>query len=600
MTFHRSPRSEDSSRGSYDTRGSRTGRPHRDDQPVRRRSGNDEQLIRALDALDGRPYGAYKSVIGDWDYGDFSLAVDRVQADPYAPPSGVRAISTPQRMGLPEAATASRDARIATADYLARAFARAIRERGAQPLAIARTGQEILQRSSCTVMPDRVEVRFQVEMPARGRTIMGRRAAEIFDVDIPDVVMDTLDFRTDSEQAQRAREELAHHIAVYEDYCALQAELAERGWVAFVANGSVLARRSGISQHPLDDALPFASPDTLRATVTLPHAGEVAGMAIEPGVTVIAGGGYHGKSTLLGALQRGVYAHIPGDGRELVATTPDAMKVRAADGRAVTGVDVSAFISHLPGGADTSRFSTDNASGSTSQAASIMEAVELGCPLLLIDEDTSATNLLIRDTRMRALVAADKEPITPLVDRVRALFTERGTSTILVMGGSGDYLDVADRVLMLDSYRCVDATARAREVVASMPRERGDLPGIGEAQPRCPVKVPRADRPKTKAQGLDSFLLDRQNVDVSDIEQIVDPGQTEMIAWLVRGLLEQAAGASAVELLKRLERTMNSEGLDAVVKFGAREFPAFLVRPRLVDVGAALNRYRGLRLTSGT
>lgn len=600
MTFHRSPRSEDSSRGSYDTRGSRTGRPHRDVQPVRRRSGNDEQLIRALDALDGRPYGAYKSVIGDWDYGDFSLAVDRVQADPYAPPSGVRAISTPQRMGLPEAAIASRDARIATADYLARAFARAIRERGAQPLAIARTGQEILQRSSCTVMPDRVEVRFQVEMPARGRTIMGRRAAEIFDVDIPDVVMDTLDFRTDSEQAQRAREELAHHIAVYEDYCALQAELAERGWVAFVANGSVLARRSGISQRPLDGALPFASPDTLRATVTLPHAGEVAGMAIEPGVTVIAGGGYHGKSTLLGALQRGVYAHIPGDGRELVATTSDAMKVRAADGRAVTSVDVSAFISHLPGGADTSRFSTDNASGSTSQAASIMEAVELGCPLLLIDEDTSATNLLIRDTRMRALVAADKEPITPLVDRVRALFTERGTSTILVMGGSGDYLDVADRVLMLDSYRCVDATARAREVVASMPRERGDLPGIGEAQPRCPVKVPRADRPKTKAQGVDSFLLDRQNVDVSDIEQIVDPGQTEMIAWLVRGLLEQAAGASAVELLKRLERTMNSEGLDAVVKFGAREFPAFLVRPRLVDVGAALNRYRGLRLTSGT
>lgn len=564
-----------------------------------RHSGTDQDLIRRLREVDGRSYGAYKSVLGDWDYGDFRLSIDHVQADPYAPPSLVRASAEPKTMGLPDDAYATHDQRIATADFLARSFGRQVRHGGGRPgaLSIARTGQEILRRTSCTVTPERVELRFQVRMPARGRTIMGREAVHIFDAELPDAVMATFDFV--SPDAASDRERLLAEVHAYEDHRALQAALGERGWVAFIADGAVLARKSGISQLPLPDAVPFASPDSLRQQVDLPHAGSVSGMAIAPGITVIVGGGYHGKSTLLGALQRGVYAHVPGDGRELVATVPDAVKIRAADGRAVTGVDISSFINHLPGGTDTHRFSTENASGSTSQAAAIVEAVEVGSPLLLIDEDTSATNLMIRDERMRTLVAADKEPITPLVDRIASLARDRGVSTILVMGGSGDYLDVADRVLMMDTYRCLDVTDRARDVVAQMPRERADVGKFPQVAPRAP-RATRAggQRHKTKSSGTDEVLLDRQRVDLSDVEQIVDPGQAEAIAWILRGLVEQEFDGKTplADALARVHRRIDQEGLDALTRYGARPHPPFLARPRLVDVAAAVNRYRGLQV----
>ena len=600
------------------------------------RTGTDRDLLKELSHMDGRPYGAYRSLAGTWDYGDFTVAIDRVQSDPYAPPSVLRAWTTPSGMGLPDEALASSQARLAAADYLARIFYDAAHARAGRDVQIPRPRQEVLQRSYALVFPDRVEVRFQVRLPARGRTILGRTAARLFDVDVPNIIMDCFDFVTDDEATNTKRRGLLTHIAAYEDYCALRGALDENGWVAFVADGAVLARRSGVSQLPLADAVPFISPAALRASVDLPHAGAVTGLAIPPGITLIAGGGYHGKSTLLSAIARGVYAHIPGDGRELVATTPNAMKIRAADGRSITDVDISPFIGGLPGGADTTAFSTANASGSTSQAAAISEAVELGSPLLLIDEDTSATNLLIRDARMRSLVT--HEPITPLVDRARGL-AEAGTSLIMVVGGSGDYLDVADRVLLMDAYLCHDATERARAIVAEQPRP---LPGDDDGAPvggtaapapdeggagssgaspapapgqdadgasaqaatpsgtgaggrpwpadRVPARKPAVDRPKTKA--LDSgFLIDRQTVDLSDVEQIVDQGQTEAVAWLVRGALEQFAGrASLRDVLARLERQLNSEGLDTITKFGAR--PGFVARPRMIDVGAAINRYR--------
>lgn len=577
--------------------GGRGHRSDRDREPTRR-SGSDADLLEDLRHLDGRTYGAFKSVIGDWDYGDFSLGIDRVQPDPYAPPSSVHVSARPDTMGIPRDCLSTAEQRLATADFLIRSFFAAVRDVAPDGnLQVARPGQEILERSACTVATDHVELRFQVHLPARGRTILGTTASRIFDRDVPDTIMETFDFV--SEEAAGHLEALRTHVHTFEDHCALQRAVTENGWIAFVADGAILARRSGVSQLSLPDSIPFSSPDSLRHEVDLPHAGVVTGMALEPGVTVIVGGGYHGKSTLLGALQRGIDAHVPGDGRELVATVPDAVKVRAADGRAVTGVDVSLFIAHLPQEADTTRFSTENASGSTSQAAAIVEAVELGAPVLLLDEDTSATNLLIRDARMRSLVRADKEPITPLVDRIASLAHDRGVSTVLVMGGSGDYLDVADRVLMLDTYRCLDVTERAREVVAEQPRTRTDLPWQADNRERTPVRARGgAERSKTKSVGLDTVILDKQTVDLSDVEQIVDPGQTEAIAWALRGLLEELADAHTPlpDLLDRLERSLNSEGLDALTKFGARPRPAFLVRPRRLDIGAALNRYRGLTL----
>lgn len=566
--------------------------------PSRSVAGTDADLLDQLRHADGRPYGFYKKVAGAWDYGDFTLAIDHVQADPFAPPTALRAYATPQAMGLPEEALASPDARLAAADFLARAFDEAIRARGARDVSIARAGALILQRSYASVLPDRVEVRFQVKLPARGRTILGKSAARLFDVDVPNVVMDCFDFVSHDPDTTRKRSRLLAHIASYEDHRALQEQLETNGWVTFVADDSLLARRSGVSEAPLtgDGVVAFRSPDSLRVSVSLPHAGDVSGMAIPRGLTLIVGGGYHGKSTLLEAIARGVYAHVPGDGRELVATDPSATKVRAADGRAVTGVDISAFISHLPGGIDTTNFSTENASGSTSQAASIIESLQLGARSLLIDEDTSATNLLIRDTRMRDLVAADKEPITPLVDRVSSL-TGAGTSLIMVVGGSGAFLDAADRVLMMDNYRCLDVTERAKQVAADLPRPRTDAPASWDSAPRVPLAKARVDRPRTKATGTHALTVDRQVVDISDVEAILDPGQAEAIAWCVRGVLEEMAGKQdLVDLMAKLGRRLASEGLDAVCKFGARPYPAFLARPRLIDVGAAINRYRGLIL----
>lgn len=566
--------------------------------PSRSVAGTDADLLDQLRHADGRPYGFYKKVAGAWDYGDFTLAIDHVQADPFAPPTALRAYATPQAMGLPEEALASPDARLAAADFLARAFDEAIRARGARDVSIARAGALILQRSYASVLPDRVEVRFQAKLPARGRTILGKSAARLFDVDVPNVVMDCFDFVSHDPDTTRKRSRLLAHIASYEDHRALQEQLEANGWVTFVADDSLLARRSGVSEAPLtgDGVVAFRSPDSLRASVSLPHAGDVSGMAIPRGLTLIVGGGYHGKSTLLEAIARGVYAHVPGDGRELVATEPSATKVRAADGRAVTGVDISAFISHLPGSIDTTNFSTENASGSTSQAASIIESLQLGARSLLIDEDTSATNLLIRDTRMRDLVAADKEPITPLVDRVSSL-TGAGTSLIMVVGGSGAFLDAADRVLMMDNYRCLDVTERAKQVAADLPRPRTDAPASWDSAPRVPLAKARVDRPRTKATGTHALTVDRQVVDISDVEAVLDPGQAEAIAWCVRGVLEEMAGKQdLVELMAKLGRRLASEGLDAVCKFGARPYPAFLARPRLIDVGAAINRYRGLIL----
>ncbi|WP_083311312.1 ABC-ATPase domain-containing protein [Actinomyces sp. HMSC065F11] len=580
-------------RGHGGFRGDRDG--YRGKREFERKSGSDQDLIDRFHEIDGRNYGQYKSVVGDYDYGDFTLHIDRVQSDPYAPPSQLRATASPVKMGIPEDLLDTREKRVAVADFLAREFAK--NSSKTPEIRIARCGQEILERSYASVDKTAVEVRFQCQFPARGRTIMGRSMARLADVDIPYTVMDTFDFV--SEDAAQHLANLRRHVETYVDYQALQAALADNGWIGFVANESVLARRSGISDYPMDEAVRFTSPGSLEQTVTLPHAGEVKGMALKPGITVIVGGGYHGKSTLLNALQRGVYAHVPGDGRELVAIVPSAVKVRAEDGRAVTSVDVSAFINDLPGGADTAAFSTENASGSTSQAASIVEAVEVGCPVLLVDEDTSATNLMIRDQRMRALVADEKEPITPFVDRIGGL-ARAGVSTILVMGGSGDYLDVADLVLMMDSYVAHDVTQKAREVVAAQPRERMDVEDFPAVKQRVmlPLKA-HGGKAKTKAKGLDSISLDRQDIDVSNVEQIVDGGQTEAIAWAIRALTdgERATAfdgeTTLADALRALDEIIEQHGLDGL---GGPEKSAFMVRPRMVDLAAALNRYRSIRI----
>ena len=624
------------SSGNYSGSSRGSGQRRFNDEP---RESTLNELTSHLHAIDGRSYAAYKAIVGRYRSPlGWVLYIDRIQPDPYAPPTAIRVVLplaltgadarltgfTPRLTGANETLTeanepltvtnshltASPTRAVALRDYLARTLRELLKD---QAISIAPAGQEILERSSVNLHETwqddfstpafnapgpYLELRLRWSLPAFGREIAGRQAARNLNLDLARAVAG-LDLR-ESELGAEAWK----HCQVAEDHAALQEILVERGWVAFLADGANLARRSGVSQLPLEGGIPLTAPETLAQTVQLPHAGAVRGTAIPAGVTVIAGGGYHGKSTLLNAIARGIYPHIPGDGRELVATVPEAMAVRAADGRAVTGVDLRPFISHLPGrDADPAQFTTANASGSTSQAASIMESLELwGQPAqaaLLLDEDTCATNLLIRDQRMRALVSSEREPITPLVDRIRALHRERGISTLIVMGGSGDYLDVADQVLIMDSYRLVDATAQARQVCASQPRVDTSLPDFPLPAQRLPQR-PEAKRrgpSRTRALGTQRLVLDRHEVDVADVSGLVDEGQALAVAWALRALLERHfdGRTSLSQALAQVAKRLDDVGLDAL----GEAHPAFLVRPRLVDVGAAVNRLRSLQVNPG-
>ena len=625
------------SSGNYSGSSRGSGQRRFNDEP---RESTLNELTSHLHAIDGRSYAAYKAIVGRYRSPlGWVLYIDRIQPDPYAPPTAIRVVLplaltgadarltgfTPRLTGANETLTeanepltgtnehltASPTRAVALRDYLARTLRELLK---GQAISIAPAGQEILERSSVNLHETwqddfstpafnapgpYLELRLRWSLPAFGREIAGRQAARNLNLDLARAIA-SLDLR-ESELGAEAWK----HCQVAEDHAALQEILVERGWVAFLADGANLARRSGVSQLPLEGGVPLTAPETLAQTVQLPHAGAVRGTAIPAGVTVIAGGGYHGKSTLLNAIARGIYPHIPGDGRELVATVPEAMAVRAADGRAVTGVDLRPFISHLPGrDADPAQFTTANASGSTSQAASIMESLELwGQPAqaaLLLDEDTCATNLLIRDQRMRALVSSEREPITPLVDRIRALHRERGISTLIVMGGSGDYLDVADQVLIMDSYRLVDATAQARQVCDSQPRVDTSLPDFPLPAQRLP-QSPEAKRrgpSRTRALGTQRLVLDRHEVDVADVSGLVDEGQALAVAWALRALLERHfdGRTSLSQALAQVAKRLDDVGLDAL----GEAHPAFLVRPRLVDVGAAVNRLRSLQVNPGT
>lgn len=626
------------SSGNYSGSSRDSGQRRFNDEP---RESTLNELTSHLHAIDGRSYAAYKAIVGRYRSPlGWVLYIDRIQPDPYAPPTAIRVVlplaltgadarltrddahltdsgadTRPTGTNAPLTGTAARltaspTRAVSLRDYLARTLRELLK---GQAISIAPAGQEILERSSVNLHETwqddfstpafnapgpYLELRLRWSLPAFGREIAGRQAARNLNLDLARAIA-SLDLR-ESELGAEAWK----HCQVTEDHAALQEILVERGWVAFLADGANLARRSGVSQLPLEGGVPLTAPETLAQTVQLPHAGVVRGTAIPAGVTVIAGGGYHGKSTLLNAIARGIYPHIPGDGRELVATVPEAMAVRAADGRAVTGVDLRPFISHLPGrDADPAQFTTANASGSTSQAASIMESLELwGQPAqaaLLLDEDTCATNLLIRDQRMRALVSSEREPITPLVDRIRALHRERGISTLIVMGGSGDYLDVADQVLIMDSYRLVDATAQARQVCASQPRVDTSLPDFPLPAQRLP-QSPEAKRrgpSRTRALGTQRLVLDRHEVDVTDVSGLVDEGQALAVAWALRTLLERHfdGRTSLPQALAQVAKRLDDVGLDAL----GEAHPAFLVRPRLVDVGAAVNRLRSLQVNPG-
>jgi len=564
---------------------------------------SEKELRDALRRIDGKSYGAYKDLRGVYDCSRFLLFIDHVQGDPFAAPSLLR-VRVPQSAAqFPSEVFSNRARRIALEDFVTRAFGAACRGRRHDGRGSGKSGQiftaqcsqEVLERSSARVTSDHVELSFFLGLPAFGRRIAGRQAEGMFFQDLPQLVQASLVY------ASFPAAEVLRHVETVEDAEALRRGLAERKLVAFVADGSVLPRESGVSDRPLrGDVVPFESPDSLRVELEGPNCGRIVGLGVPEGVTLIVGGGYHGKSTLLNALSHGVYDHIPDDGREYVVARGEAVKIRAEHGRFIEKVDISPFISNLPFGQDTRAFSTPNASGSTSQAANIMEAMEAGAQVLLLDEDTSATNFMIRDERMQALVAKDKEPITPLIDTIRALYEERGISSVLVMGGSGDYFDVADTVIMLDQYRPLDVTAKAKEVAREHPTSRRvEFEGrFTDLRSRIPlargVQARRGNRVKIRARGEDAISFGHEQIDVSAVEQIVEQSQVRACGWIIHRAGEQLFdGQRALpEILDSIEKELDEKGLEAMVPNSAADY----ARPRRHELAATLNRLRTLEV----
>ncbi len=544
-----------------------------------------------------------------------TLFIDRVARDPFAPPSRARLRVDGATAGFPSDLFANRVRRLALADLFARrlrdAFSTLPRS-GSGKSGLVRVdagGQEIVERTAVRIKlasPDElrfVEARIEVGLPARGRRILGRAAARLLAEELPGAASSALAFAPEGDPR--------NFVFSVENTEHLRRQLGARGLVAFVADGAVLPRAHGATETPLTDgAIPFASPPSLRVRLSLLHGEggptEVAGMGVPEGVTVIVGGGFHGKSTLLQALARGVYPHVPGDGRERVVTRPDAVTIRAEEGRAVRSVDISPFLRELPGGRDPASFTTDNASGSTSQAASIVEAIESGSRLLLLDEDTSATNLMIRDARMQALVRGDAEPIVPFLDRVRALYEERRISTVLVMGGSGDYFEVADTVIQLARYRPREVTEKARRVAARLPSQRveeaGSLPaGFPDRHPHPASLDPagRRGRPRIRASRHGILLYGEAEVELRALEQLLNPSQMRAAGRAVALAAREFPGRPMESLLDALEELLDREGLDSLTPAGrAGRHPGRLARPRRHEIAALLNRLRPARFTS--
>ncbi len=564
-----------------------------------------DKLRQTCERIDGRGYKAYRDLGGGpYRFPGFYLFVDHVQGDPFARPSRTRIRIPVAEAGFPGSSLENQSRRVALGDFLARRFSKECRRSSARAgsggsgaLSIARAGQEILDRSSVCVESDYLEVRFSVALPAAGRRVLGRAASRILCEEIPGIAGRCL-FYSSLDPGS-----LERHVRTHEEAEGLRSELSGAGLVAFVADGAVLPRRSGIDDRPMSEGhvVPFRSPDALRVELPLMGGGRVTGMGVPEGVVLIVGGGFHGKSTLLRALEAGIYTHVPGDGRERVVTRGTAIKIRAEDGRRIEKVGIEPFISHLPFGRDTERFSTEDASGSTSQAANIVEALEAGATVLLIDEDTSATNFMIRDHRMQELIAKEHEPIVPWVDRVRQIYEELGVSTVLVMGGSGDYFEAADTVIAMESYAPLDVTADAKRIARKYASER--IPEgsgkFGAVRRRVPVggslDPSRGKRDvKIGARGLKTILFGNHAIDLSAVEQLVDGAQLNAIGRaLYRAREELMDGSLAVgEIARAVEERIRRDGLDAIDPRRMGDYAEF----RALEFAAALNRLRTLRI----
>ncbi|MEI3170633.1 MAG: ABC-ATPase domain-containing protein [Lachnospiraceae bacterium] len=566
-----------------------------------------EELQRELRSINRKSYPAYKGLKGAYQFPDYQLFIEHVQGDPFAAPSALRIFVPHSKAKFPERYYWDKCSKVALQDALLRRFAEisakfCYQAKGSGKsgvIQVSHCGQEVLERTACEITKEGIHIRFFVGFPANGRTINSGELEKILFVYLPKCVEMSLYHRKVPER------ETEQVICLKEDQRVIREELKKRGLIAFVANGSILPRQSGNSDLPMKDAVPFQSPKSMEITIQLRHRGSITGMGIRKGITLIAGGGYHGKSTLLEALEKGVYDHIAGDGREFVITDDTAWKLRAEDGRKIKDVDISLFINHLPNGRNTRRFSTLDASGSTSQAANIIEAIEAKSQVLLIDEDTSATNFMVRDELMQRVIQKDKEPITPFLERARDLYEKAGISTILVVGSCGSYFYIADQIIQMDNYCPVDITEKTRKLLKEYKKPDCEAEGFALPSEKRSISfgsfvVRRKnyrgtgmveEHEKLKVMGRESLMLGKEQLDLRYLEQLADREQTQTLGYLLKYAKEQYSGKTTdlTALMESLIRKLEKEGIGSVS--GQKEIPAGMAMPRRQEIYACFNRF---------
>ena len=559
-------------------------------------------LKHKLESVSEKDYGAYQSLKGEYDYSQFTLLIDQIPKDPYAPPhTGIyRAVVKNNFFSQFNNIFNTKVSEIAFRDFLARNFynitikkSKGRRGTGNSGIiTIAKPGQVILERNSVIVNKEIIEVRFFIGLPANGRKINSQICKVMLFEELPEIVKLAL-FPENLDMSN-----LEKHIKTAEDAEYIRSRLKSLNLVAFIADNSILPRRSGTSDEPLDRniAIPFKSPESLLVEIDLPHLGKTKGMGIPNGITLIVGGGYHGKSTLLNAIAMGIYNHIPGDGRESCISDFSTIKIRAYSGRYIEKVDISTFIKNLPLQKNTTQFSTENASGSTSQAASIMEAIEVGTNILLMDEDTCATNFMIRDQKMQKLVEKDDEPITTFIDKVESLYSNKGISTILVLGGIGDYFDVSNIVIQMKNYNPIDVTIKAHEISSSTSDKRlyeGKEHQISLNE-RVPVKECINPYNDYNKKSIYSTEMNRINfgkniIDLTDLEQLIELSQTKAIAEAIWYINKYFDGKTPLkEIIHQTMSDIEKNGLDILSNKASGYFAGF----RGLELAFAINRLR--------
>lgn len=569
-----------------------------------------------LSSIHRKSYPAYKELRGVYSFGDYILSIDHVQGDPFAAPSSLSVRIPLTAAGFPGEYYEEKHTRIALQDYLTRQFEQQVyrfsfKAKGSGKsglISVSRCGQEILERTACEITVNELTARFTAGFPANGRTINAPELEKILFDFLPVCVRKAFYYKNQNKR------DVENVFFLAEDQFFIRQELKARNLAAFVADGAILPRQSGVSDKPLSDCVPFSSPDSLRLEMDLPHKGIIRGMGIPVGITLIVGGGYHGKSTLLNALESGVYNHIAGDGREYVIADDTAVKLRSEDGRFVKDADISMFINDLPNKKDTHCFSTPDASGSTSQAAAIVESMEAGSRLFFIDEDTSATNFMVRDRFMQHVISRRKEPITPFLERAQDLYAKAGISTILVAGSSGAFFHIADTIIQMDCYRPVDITPSVKKLCKDFPLPSADTPAFVLPDSRRIMTAPdfressgrhRGGRPgegsrkgnencrlKTKTHDRYTFSIGKESVDLRYVEQLSDYEQTAALASILRYACENVIDGKKTldQVVKLLLRQLDSQGLSSVC--GTSYTPCGLAMPRPQEIYACFNRFR--------